>query len=153
MEGLGIGTDIQAHDVTLRVTLMVILFQKKFTKTGFGKKNTQKQNTILKYLKFVEKKLDLKKDILFNNKIISARYLERKNLWKIETNKNKVFLTKYLICAVGSLSSANIPKIKGLNAYKGKYYHTGRWPKKKINTKGSSYCTNRNWIEWNTSST
>ena len=31
MEGLGIGIDIQAHDVTLKVTLMVILFQKKFT--------------------------------------------------------------------------------------------------------------------------
>ena len=110
-------------------------FSKKIYKNWIWKEKYPKQNTILKYLKFVEKKLDLKKDILFNNKIISARYLERKNLWKIETNKNKVFLTKYLICAVGSLSSANIPKIKGLNTYKGKYYHTGRWPKKKVNLK------------------
>jgi cyclohexanone monooxygenase len=110
-------------------------FSKKIYKNWVWKEKYPKQNTILKYLKYVEKKLNLKKDILFNHKIISARYMERKNLWKIKTNKNKVFLTKYLICAVGSLSSANIPKIKGLNAYKGKYYHTGRWPKKKVNLK------------------
>ena len=39
------------------------------------------------------------------------------------------------ICAVGSLSSTNIPNIKGLKTFKGEYYHTGRWPKKKINLK------------------
>ena len=110
-------------------------FSKKIYKNWIWKEKYPKQNTILKYLKFVEKKLDLKKNILFNNKIVSAKYLENKKLWQLKTNKNKVFLTKYLICAVGSLSSANIPKIKGLNAYKGKYYHTGRWPKKKVNLK------------------
>ena len=91
-----------------------------------------KQVTILKYLKYVEKKLSLRKDILFNNKIISAKYLEGKNLWKLKTNKNKILNCKYLICAVGSLSAANIPEIKGLNSYEGKYYHTGRWPKNKV---------------------
>lgn len=94
-----------------------------------------KQSKILKYLNYVEKKLNLRKNILFNHKIISAKYLERKNLWQIKTNKKKVLFCKYLICAVGSLSAANIPKIKGLNTYKGKYYHTGRWPKKKVNLK------------------
>jgi cyclohexanone monooxygenase len=94
-----------------------------------------KQSKILKYLNYVEKKLNLRKNILFNHKIISAKYLERKNLWQIKTNKKKVLFCKYLICAVGSLSAANIPKIKGLNTYKGKYYHTGKWPKKKVNLK------------------
>ena len=110
-------------------------FSEKIYKNWTWKEKYPKQNTILKYLKYVEKKLDLKKDILFNNKITSAKYLEKKNLWQIKTNKNKVLLCKYLICAVGSLSSANIPKIKGLNTYEGKYYHTGRWPKKKVNLK------------------
>jgi cyclohexanone monooxygenase len=73
-----------------------------------------KQSTILKYLNYVEKKLNLRKNILFNHKIISAKYLERKNLWQIKTNKKKVLFCKYLICAVGSLSAANIPKIKGI---------------------------------------
>ncbi len=112
-------------------------FSEKIYKNWTWKEKYPKQNTILKYLKYVEKKLDLKKDILFNNKITSAKYFERKNLWKIKTNKNKVFLCKYLICAVGSLSAANIPKIKGLNKFEGNYYHTGKWPKKKVNLKNN----------------
>ena len=110
-------------------------FSEKIYKTWIWKEKFPKQNTILKYLKYVEKKLNLKKNILFNNKIVSAKYLENKKLWQLKTNKNKVFLTKYLICAVGSLSAANIPSIKGLNTFKGKYYHTGRWPKQKVNLK------------------
>lgn len=110
-------------------------FSEKIYKNWTWKEKYPKQNTIFKYLKFVEKKLNLRKDILFNNKIISAKYLEKKNLWKIKTSKNKILSSKYLICAVGSLSSTNIPKIKGLNTFKGKYYHTGRWPKKKVNLK------------------
>jgi len=41
IEGLGIGIDIQVHDVTLKVILMAIPFQKKFIKIGLGKKNIQ----------------------------------------------------------------------------------------------------------------
>ncbi len=57
----------------------------------------------------MEKKLNLRKNILFNHKIISAKYLERKNLWQIKTNKKKVLFCKYLICAVGSF--ANLKQI------------------------------------------
>ena len=110
-------------------------FSEKIYKNWTWKEKYPKQITILKYLKYVEKKLDLKKNILFNNKIILAKYLESKKLWKLKTNKNKELFCKYLICAVGSLSVANIPKIKGLNQYEGKYYHTGRWPKKNVNFK------------------
>ena len=35
----GTGIDIQAQGVTQRVLLMVLLFQKKFLKTGLGKKD------------------------------------------------------------------------------------------------------------------
>ena len=113
-------------------------FSEKIYKNWKWKEKYPKQSTILKYLKYVEKKLDLKKDLLFNNKIISAKYLENKNLWKLKTDKNKELFCTYLISAVGSLSVANIPKIKGLNKYEGNYYHSGRWPKKKVNFKNQT---------------
>ena len=34
----------------------------------------------------------------------------------------------YLITAVGCLSSANVPKIPGLESFAGRWYHTGQWP-------------------------
>src|SRR4029077_9342659 len=35
---------------------------------------------------------------------------------------------RYLIAAVGSLSHTNMPKFKGLERFKGKWYHTSRFP-------------------------
>ena len=41
LEVHGIGIDTQEPDATQRVLLMVLLFQKKFLKTGLGKKDIQ----------------------------------------------------------------------------------------------------------------
>ena len=67
-------------------------FSEKIYKNWIWKEKFPKQNTILKYLKYVEKKLNLKKNILFNNKIVSVKYLENKKLfssfsWRIKSLK------------------------------------------------------------------
>jgi cyclohexanone monooxygenase len=108
-------------------------FSKKIFKNWTWKERYPKQNVILKYLKYFSKELNLKKNIVFKQKVISAQYFEKENLWKIKTNNKKIYFTKYLICAVGSLSSINLPTIKGINQFQGQLHHSGRWPKKKIN--------------------
>ena len=113
-------------------------FSEEIFKNWTWKEKYPKQEIILRYLKFVTNKLKLKKDMLFRQKVISAIYNEKKNLWKIKTNKNKIFLCKYLISAVGSLSATNVPKLKGLKIFKGSWYHSGRWPKKRINFKNKN---------------
>ena len=91
---------------------------------------------IRRYMNFVADKFDLKKDILFNHKVTSAQYNEDKICWEITTNNKINFRSKFLITAVGCLSNANIPKIKGLENFKGKYYHTGNWPKNDVSFVG-----------------
>jgi len=110
-------------------------FSKEIYKNWKWKERYPKQKEILSYLKYVEKKLSLKRDIIFNNRVNSAVYLDEKNLWRVKTNKNKTFYCKYLISAVGSLSATNLPNIRGLKNFKGGWYHTGRWPNKKISFK------------------
>ena len=110
-------------------------FSEKIFKNWTWKERYPKQNVILKYLKYFSNELKLKKNIVFNEKVISAKYIEKNNLWKVQTNNKKKYYTKYLICAVGSLSSINLPKIKGINQFKGQLHHSGRWPRKKINFK------------------
>ena len=84
---------------------------------------------IRKYINFVANKFNLKKDILFNEKVINAEFNENSNNWSLATNTGKQFQAKFVIAAVGCLSNTNIPNIKGLDSFKGKYYHTGNWPK------------------------
>src|SRR6476469_6505009 len=64
------------------------------------------QPEILRYLEHVAARHDLKRDIQFNTLVTGG----------------------YLIAAVGSLSYTNMPQFKGLEKFKGKWYHTSRFP-------------------------
>ena len=87
---------------------------------------------IREYINFVAQKYDLKKDILFNQRVTNANFSENENNWSLLTNDGSKFKAKFLITAVGCLSNANIPNIKGLDSFEGQYYHTGNWPKNDV---------------------
>ncbi len=91
---------------------------------------------IRKYLNFVSEKFDLKKDISFKSEVIKTTYQENEKKWNIETSINKTISAKFLITAVGCISTANIPNIQGLNKFRGSYFHTGNWPKNDVNFNG-----------------
>jgi cation diffusion facilitator CzcD-associated flavoprotein CzcO len=86
------------------------------------------QAEILRYLNVVAEKFDLKRDIQFNSRVTSAHYDEAANRWRVRTEHNETFIVKFLVTAVGCLSTANVPNIPGLREFKGNWYHTGQWP-------------------------
>ena len=86
------------------------------------------QAEILRYLNGVADKFDLRRDIQFNSRVTSARYDEAANRWRVRTEDGQTFIVKFLVTAVGCLSTANVPKIPGLQDFKGNWYHTGQWP-------------------------
>lgn len=81
---------------------------------------------VVKYLNYVADKFCLKKDIYFEKKVISAHY--NNNKWKVKTDSLEEFESKYLITAVGCLSSKNIPNFNGSDSFLGESYHTSDWP-------------------------
>ena len=91
---------------------------------------------IRRYLNFVADRLDLKRDIRFNTRVTACRYDEAANLWRVETETGERFAARYLITAVGCLSTANIPKIPGLEEFQGAWYHTGHWPHEGVDFTG-----------------
>lgn len=94
------------------------------------------QAEILRYLNFVADKFDLKRDIRFNTRVISARYDEATNRWHVRTEQGEIFIATYLVTAVGCLSTANVPNIPGLQDFKGTWYHTGQWPHEGVDFTG-----------------
>ncbi|PGY12951.1 NAD(P)/FAD-dependent oxidoreductase [Bacillus sp. AFS031507] len=94
------------------------------------------QAEILSYLNFVADKLDLRRDIQFNTRITSAHYDEVNKNWKIQTEDGAILSAKYFISGVGLLNAANVPNIKGLDSFKGDWYHTGKWPHEGVDFKG-----------------
>jgi cation diffusion facilitator CzcD-associated flavoprotein CzcO len=86
------------------------------------------QAEILRYLNFVADRLDLKRSIRFNTRVVAATYDEAANRWRVRTESGDTYAAKFLITAVGCLSTANVPKFPGLEDFAGDWYHTGQWP-------------------------
>jgi cation diffusion facilitator CzcD-associated flavoprotein CzcO len=94
------------------------------------------QPEILQYLQHVASRFDLRRDILFNTRVISSAFDEDKDKWEINTDKGIHFSARFFINAVGCLSAANIPNIEGLDQFEGEWFHTGKWPHEKVDFKG-----------------
>jgi cyclohexanone monooxygenase len=86
------------------------------------------QPEMLRYLEYVAKRHDLKRDIQFNTRVTGADFDEATNLWRVRTDKAEEVTARYLITAVGILSNTSMPKFKGLGNFRGKWYHTSRFP-------------------------
>ncbi len=94
------------------------------------------QDEILRYLEHCADRFDLMPDIQFGTRVSGATFDEKTNHWEVRTDKGDVVNAKYLIAAVGSLSSTNIPKFKGLESFEGKCYHTSQWPHEGVDFTG-----------------
>jgi len=86
------------------------------------------QPEIMRYLNFVADRFDLKRNIRFNARVNAAQYDEAANRWAVRTETGEQYSAKFLIAAVGCLSTANVPNIPGLETFEGRWYHTGQWP-------------------------
>ena len=69
------------------------------------------------YLNFVASKFNLRKFMRFNSELSSAIWQEKDKCWKIRTKDGSIFLTKYLLTAIGLLSCPTPPKFKGLQNF------------------------------------
>ena len=87
------------------------------------------QEEIRAYLNHVADHLDLRRDIQLETRVAAASFDEKTNLWTVTTKAGERLTCRWLITAVGCLSSANVPDIPGLETFKGEWRHTGRWPR------------------------
>ncbi len=86
------------------------------------------QPEILRYIEHVAQRFDLYRDICFGARVSAASFDEANNYWQVELANGERVSTRWLIMAVGCLSSANRPDFAGLDQYSGASYHTGQWP-------------------------
>jgi len=94
------------------------------------------QPEILRYLEHVAERFDLNRSIQFQTKVTSARFDEDRARWEIETERGDRVTARFFISAVGCLSAANLPKIPGIDRFKGDWYHTGAWPHEGVDFTG-----------------
>ena len=94
------------------------------------------QPEILRYINHVADRFDLRRDIQLETRVTAAVFDEAANTWAIQTDRGDRVSARFCIMATGCLSSAQVPKYKGLESFEGKWYHTGNWPHEGVDFTG-----------------
>jgi cyclohexanone monooxygenase len=94
------------------------------------------QSEILQYINHVADRFDLRKDVQLNTRVTEASFDPGRNIWTVRTDKGDVVTAPFCIMATGNLSTPRVPDFKGIERFKGKWYHTGLWPHEGVDFTG-----------------
>src|SRR5262249_24308653 len=94
------------------------------------------QPEILKYANHVADRFDLRRDIRFKTRVIAASFDEAAQRWTVRTDRDDVVTARYCVMATGCLSTAKVPDYPGIEAFRGKTFHTGAWPHEGVDFSG-----------------
>ena len=82
----------------------------------------------LKYLNFVADKFKLREHMQFNCRVQAAVFDENNELWNIRVSDGRELTCRIVILALGLLSQATMPRVEGVDEFKGRSWHTYNWP-------------------------
>ena len=94
------------------------------------------QPELLRYINHVADRFDLRRDIQFNTRVQSAAFDPGQNVWTVRTDKGDVVTAPFCIMATGNLSTPRVPDFKGIERFKGKWYHSGLYPQEGVDFSG-----------------
>ncbi|MGX1109239.1 flavin-containing monooxygenase [Bradyrhizobium elkanii] len=94
------------------------------------------QPETLRYCNYVADKFDLRRDIQFESRVTSAIYQDDTRSWRITLESGAQHACRFLITAIGPLSTPTLPRIEGRDDFRGQSFHTARWPKQKVDFTG-----------------
>jgi len=94
------------------------------------------QPETLRYCNYVADRFDLRRDIQFKSRVSAAIYEEMTRSWTITLENGERFSARFLITAIGPLSTPTLPRIEGRDSFAGQSFHTARWPHEPVDFKG-----------------
>ncbi|MCK9503943.1 MAG: NAD(P)/FAD-dependent oxidoreductase [Porticoccaceae bacterium] len=86
------------------------------------------QPEISRYMRFVCDRLDLRKDIHFNSRLVKAVFDKASNLWTLTTENGDTYRARHFVSSAGPISAPIWPNIPGRESFRGEIYHSALWP-------------------------
>ncbi|GAB3018457.1 flavin-containing monooxygenase [Mycobacterium bourgelatii] len=94
------------------------------------------QPEILRYLNHVADKHDLRRDIRFRTRVLSAHWDDDLSGYRVGTDRGEEITCRHLVMATGCLSRPKDLDINGIESFTGKVYFTSRWPHESVDFTG-----------------
>ena len=91
---------------------------------------------IREYFHYVDKKLDLSRDIRFNRRVNEADFDPARNRWTVYSSDGSVTRARYFVLCTGLGSKPYIPELPGLSDFAGERHHTALWPQQGLDLAG-----------------
>jgi len=111
-------------------------FSKELLKEWEWSEHFAGQPETLRYCQYVAQKFDLRRDIQFRSRVVAAIWQEPTRSWTVTLGDGSEFSTRFLVTAIGPLSTPTLPVIEGRDSFKGQSFHTARWPKEPVDFTG-----------------
>lgn len=82
---------------------------------------------IQSYIHRTTDKYNIRPFVQFNSEVMASEFNEKTGRWLVTLNDGSQVDTQHFILATGPLHVPSIPKIPGLNTFKGKQFHSAQW--------------------------
>ncbi len=82
---------------------------------------------IQQYILDTTAKYGIRPFIRFNTEVTGAHFDESTGLWTVNTGTGQTVVARHFVLASGPLHVPAIPKIKGIENFKGKVFHSAQW--------------------------
>jgi cation diffusion facilitator CzcD-associated flavoprotein CzcO len=89
-----------------------------------------------RYLQYVVEKFDLRRHMSFNSRVKAACWEPDLSGWRVTTEDGRVYTTKFLLTAIGLLSTPTLPRYGGVEKFRGLSFHTYHAPREPIDFAG-----------------
>lgn len=94
------------------------------------------QPEIEAYLNFVADRLDLRRDIQFDTKVVAMTFDDDAAMWSVRTAAGETLRVPFVVAASGILSVPLEPDIPGMKTFGGLSLFTSRWPEGGVDLTG-----------------
>ena len=88
------------------------------------------------YFDYVDRKLDLRRDVELRARVTGARFDDASNEWAVELEDGRQLRTRFLVPCLGFASKAYVPDLPGLERFDGACHHTAHWPQEGLDMTG-----------------
>ncbi len=75
----------------------------------------------------IAEQFDLYPNALFQTNVTELRWLDEASRWQVSTDRGDRILAKFTVVAGGILHRAKLPRIPGVETFRGTAFHTSRW--------------------------
>ena len=94
------------------------------------------QPETLAYLNFVADKFELRQYMQFDCRVRSLVFDEDMSSWTIHLEDGRQITTRFVITALGTLSTPSLPNYDGMDSFEGISFHASNWPHKPLDLLG-----------------